>query len=257
MSRQAPDHRGRVEVEGESILSRETALTQFKKKHGLDNLALDDLNLALRHRSYAFEHKELEDNERLEFLGDAIIDAVTSDYLYRMDESADEGSLSKWRSRLVSRTSLGRCAKAMNMGPILLLGKGEADTGGMHRLSTLGSALEAIVGIHYLRNGYQAAHDFTCEYIVKPLVGDQRLESTADFKSELQEWTQHRYKRVPEYRIVMERGPAHEREFEVEVSINQNVLGRGRGQRVKSAENTAARAAIDHLQTIGEWTVKE
>ena len=201
--------------------------------------------MALTHRSFAFEQGLPEDNERLEFLGDAVIGMVTSEVLYQMDSKADEGVLSKRRSRLVSRALLGRRALEMGLGDVILLGRGERDSGGGKRRSILGSALEALVGIIYLRLGYDQASDFIRQHILKDLL---KLTATdelqGDYKSALQEWAQQRLHQVPVYRRVGEEGPDHSKRFFVTVSVAGAVLARGEGSRIKSAENDAARRAL-------------
>jgi ribonuclease-3 len=199
----------------------------------------------MTHRSFAFEEHLEEDNERLEFLGDAIIGAVASEYLFGNDSEADEGVLSKRRSRLVSRSALGRRAQAMGLGGLILLGKGERDSGGMHRLSTLGSVLEALVGVVYLNLGHQPAWKFVREHILQSLVEDERYQLfEGDAKSELQEWTQQHFRIVPVYHLITEEGPAHKRSFLVEVEVQGKLLARGSGSRIKNAEGEAARKAL-------------
>ena len=216
--------------------------------HGLQDLPVEELTLALTHRSYAFETGSTQDNERLEFLGDAVIAAVTAEYLFEIDPEASEGVMSKRRSRLVSRSVLGRRAIELGLGDIILLGRGERETGGARRRSTLGSALEAVTGIVYLRLGFESARRFIRTHILEPVAVQTVAEAAAwDYKTELQEWTQSRFREVPAYRRMGEEGPPHERMFHVQVEINGRAVAQGSGRRVKLAENEAApRGARTH-----------
>ncbi len=228
---------------------RELDRMWFLAEFGLNDLDAAAFDLAMTHRSFAFEEDIEEDNERLEFLGDAIIGAMTSEFLYEKDHEADEGILSKRRSSLVSRSSLGRRALAMGLGRLILLGKGERGSGGMHRLSTLGSALEAVVGVVYLKLGFGPVRQFIREHILQSLVGDDRYRlSQGDSKSELQEWSQQHFRLIPAYQLIAEQGPDHNRSFLVEVEVQGKTLARGRGGRIKSAEGEAARKALASIR---------
>lgn len=228
---------------------RQQALKQFQLDYGLERLAPEDLDWSLTHRSFSFEAGLGRDNERLEFLGDAILSAVTAEFLYETHPDSPEGLLTKHRSRMVSRVSIGRQAAAMGLGPIILLGQGERDTGGAHRLSVLGSALEAVIGIVYLKLGYDFCRRFVRDHILQALVAEHADEASAgDHKSALQELTQQRHKQVPLYRRLGEEGPAHDRRFLVSVEIGGRELARGSGKRVKEAQNEAARLALDVLR---------
>ncbi|MCL5271562.1 MAG: ribonuclease III [bacterium] len=211
------------------------------------------LDQALTHRSFAFENNLAYDNERLEFLGDAIIAAVTSEYLYTTHPEADEGRLSKLRAHLVSRQLLGRRAGEMGLGGIILLGRGERETGGGKRWSILGSALEALVAVVYLRLGYATASQFIRRSILQPLAGVVPPRGVGDdFKSALQEWAQRVCRIVPVYARVGEEGPADSKSFHVEVKVAGRLLARGSGARIKAAENDAARRALDKIKA-GEF----
>lgn len=237
-------------------LQREQLLERFMQDYGLTELSPRDFDLALTHRSHAYETGGGEDNERLEFLGDAVIAAITSEFLYTRDPAADEGLLSKRRSRLVSRHLLGLRAQDMGLGELLLLGRGERDTGGAHRRSILGSALEALIGIVYLRLGFDAARRFAQVHVLESLVQLDVVEhSHEDFKSMLQEWAQLHYKKVPRYIRLGEEGPDHDKKFFVQVELGGHVLAQASGVRVKLAQNEAARLALERIQN-GELTVQ-
>ena len=227
---------------------RDQRLKAFQENYGLEELDVGDLNHALTHRSYAYEVGVGEDNERLEFLGDALIAAMTAEWLFEADSQADEGTLSKRRSRLVSRVALGRHALQMGLDGLILLGRGERDTGGARRRSTLGSALEALVGIVYLRLGFEAARKLIRIHLLAPMLEQSTHLTHEDFKSLLQEWAQQYHKVLPAYTLLQEEGPAHERRFTVEVSVAGQALARASGQRIKQAENEAARLGLQKIK---------
>lgn len=230
--------------------SRAERLRRFLVAHSLPQLELEDLELALTHRSFAHEQSLSADNERLEFLGDALLTAIAAEYLYEQTPALAEGEMTRRRARLVSRETLGRYARQIGLGELILLSRGEIDTGGRERLSIAGSALEAIVGILYLRHGFDAARRYVRDEIIASLTTGADLEGDArDYKTELQEWTQRLHKQVPQYRRVSEEGPAHDRRFTVQVIVADEILGEATGTRVKGAENAAARLALDVLRS--------
>jgi ribonuclease-3 len=225
----------------------------FLERHEYGDLPLEDFALALTHRSHAYESGASADNERLEFLGDALISAITSETLYASAPESDEGAMSKRRSRLISRAVLGRRAAEMGIGDIVLLGRGERETGGARRRSILGSALEAIVAAIYLRLGFERARRFVMEHVLADLLAAETREDLAeDYKSTLQEWSQQHYRVVPTYLTVSQAGPDHEKRFTVSVNLRGQRLAEGIGRRIKSAENDAARLALQRLQANPE-----
>ena len=235
--------------EAESEPQRDELVRRFLEKYGLQGLALEDLTLALTHRSYHYEKGLSEDNERLEFLGDSFIAASASEYLYEKDLAADEGALSKRRSRLVSRALLGHRGMEMGLGEIVLLGRGERETGGRHRRSILGSALEAVVGAVYLRLGFAAAREFVRRHILEELIHFSADElAHGDYKSTLQEWAQEHFRVVPVYKRIGEEGPDHDKQFFVQVEVAGRILAQAPGQRIKTAESEAARLALEKIE---------
>lgn len=202
------------------------------------------LNQAMIHRSHRAEAGLNEDNERLEFLGDSVIGLACTEHLIRLYPDSDEGSLSKLRATLVSRQVLGRIAVDMELGELLLLGTGEERSGGRERRSILGSALEAVVGAMYLEYAWRELHQAIVEGIIEPALELNEKNQIVDYKSRLQEWTQRELQEVPEYDVIREEGPDHLKEFEVEVRLEEKLLGRGVGRRKKTAENEAARDAL-------------
>ncbi len=217
--------------------------------HGLDLspdcVNWDRLNRALIHRSYRTEADLDEDNERLEFLGDSVIGLAATEFLLRRFPDVDEGHLSKVRGALVSRAVLGEIAKSLDIGSLMLLGTGEERSGGRDRPSILGSALEAICGALYLSCPWPSLKASLERHIIVPGLELAERNFAVDFKSRLQEWSQHHFQCVPEYRVVEEGGPDHHKTFRVEVRIRDEVVAEGVGRRKKYAENDAARHALE------------
>lgn len=206
---------------------------------------------ALTHRSYLNENPdhELPDNERLEFLGDAVLGFLAGEYLYSALPEAREGELTALRAALVNAVALAGFARQIELGPLLLLSKGEAASGGRERAALLSAAFEAVVGALYLDHGVERTREIVLQ-IIAPEV--ERLAEGAlekDAKSRLQELAQARWQITPLYRTVEERGPDHAREFTVEVVIGEEPYGRGSGRSKQAAEQAAAREA---LRTWGE-----
>ena len=203
---------------------------------------------ALTHRSYLNEHTEaLEDNERLEFLGDAVLDFLVGAWLYNHYPEMAEGQLTRLRSALVGNEQLAQFARQIHLDYLLLLGKGEEDTGGRDRHVLLGSVFEAFVGALYLDKGLIAVEKF-----VEPLLEEAVLlilegRKDQDAKSLLQEWSQSQGLGPPIYRTVGAFGPDHDKTFEVEVLIGNEVYGRGEGHSKQTAAKNAARQALDSL----------
>ncbi len=229
--------------------SREALLQEFCLVHRLEAISPDRIDLALTHTSYANENEVPGDNERLEFLGDAVLATAASAYLFDIFEQRDEGVLSKLRAQIVSRRMMGKRGEELGLGPLMLLGRSEGKTGTRPRRSLLGSALEALLGVLFLDLGYSAAAEFVVEKIVEPSLREiEHNEQLGDFKSDLQEWTQARSSGVPNYRLVEESGPDHKKSFCVEVLVDGRVLAHGEGSRIKLAENEAARLALATLK---------
>lgn len=219
---------------------------EFEKKIGYDFKNKDLLRHALSHTSYINEHKKekSESNERLEFLGDAIVDMVVSDYLYRLDSKMSEGVLTKLRACVVCEGSFARVASKMDYGSYLLLGKGEEATGGRQRSSVLADAFEAVVAAMYLDSGIETVS----EWIISKLKGEIELAMqghlTKDYKTLLQEAVQKGVHGRVTYDIVDEYGPDHAKTFCAEVFIDGERMASGSGTSKKDAEQAAASAAL-------------
>ncbi|MBI5233042.1 MAG: ribonuclease III [Deltaproteobacteria bacterium] len=202
------------------------------------------------HSSYLNEKKgkDLKSNERLEFLGDAVLATVVSHILYSRFTGIDEGELTKLRSRLVNKRILARLSKDMGLAEYLMLGKGEALNGGRENPSILSDLFEALVGAVYLDSGYEGAYKFIEERFL-PLIEKTLTElRDFDFKPELQELVQKRFKEEPCYRLIREEGRPHKKTFEIEVIVAGKALGRGIAARKKDAEQLAAKEALSVMR---------
>jgi ribonuclease-3 len=204
---------------------------------------------ALTHKSYAFEAETGRDNERLEFLGDAVVGLVATRTAYEDFPEYDEGRLSQAKAAVVSRKTLGARARELGFGNVVRFGRGEARSGGALRLTTLGSALEAFVGALYLLRGCETASRWVYEKVLAPARSMMPHAADEDFKSRLQEWTQAHFDCLPQYQKIAEFGPDHCKTFQVEVRVQEHLLGRGEGKRLKDAENIAARQALERLKS--------
>jgi ribonuclease-3 len=206
------------------------------------------LSRSLTHRSYLNEHPEaLEDNERLEFLGDAVLDFLVGAWLYDHFPEMAEGDLTRLRSSLVRTEQLADFANQINLGAAMRLGRGEEDGGGRKRVALLCGTFEALIGALYLNGRMEAVRLFMeplLERAVAEVVSERRDQ---DPKSLLQEWVQSQGFGPPYYRTIEARGPEHEKEFEVEVLVNGEAVGRGIGHSKQSATKAAARAALQAM----------
>lgn len=199
---------------------------------------------ALTHSSYANERKiQSGSNERLEFLGDSVLSIVVSEHLYTNLKVA-EGELTKLRASLVCEKSLHIFAKQINLGAFLLLGKGEENTGGRERPSILADAFEAVIAAIYLDGGMEAARKYILGFMPKDLEHSTKF-AFKDFKTVLQEVVQKNPEEKVEYVLIDEEGPDHNKRFVVEVMLNSQVIGRGKGKSKKEAEQFAAREALE------------
>jgi ribonuclease III len=208
------------------------------------------LEQALVHSSFINENpsRTLKHNERLEFLGDAVLDYIVAEKLYRDNPDMAEGEMTRLRASLVRRETLARLADGITLGSFLSMGKGEENTGGRTKIPNLAGALEALIAAVFLDQGAEKTRDF----IVR-LYGEEwdRLTQrgvTMDHKSRLQEYSQSRFQEIPSYRLISETGPDHEKKFVVEVLVNDKVVGQGAGKSKKLAETEAARAALKNLK---------
>lgn len=202
------------------------------------------LNTALTHSSYANESKvKISNNERLEFLGDAVLSIVVSDYIFAHCPNLPEGDLTKLRAALVCEKSLCKFSKSLNVGDFLKLSHGEKNNDGNKRPSILADAFEAIIAAIYLDGGLGSAREFILRFVI-PDVKNPQLSSFKDYKTQLQEIVQQNQGETIHYNLVDQTGPDHDKRFWVEVCLNNNVIGKGDGKSKREAEQCAAKEAL-------------
>ena len=214
-------------------------LSEFEKLIGYEFRDKNLLTQALTHSSYANEHhmKKLSDNERLEFLGDAVLEVCSSEFLYLNYADLNEGKLSRLRASLVCEPTLAFCCKEINLGEYVLLSKGEDLTGGRNRKSILSDAFESIIGAMFLDGGMEPAKTFIYRFVLNDIEHKQLFY---DSKTRLQEVVQANFKEPLKYILLSESGPDHAKEFKVEAKVGDTTLGYGIGSTKKAAEQEAA-----------------
>jgi len=211
------------------------------------------LTMALVHRSFRFENNEYDfDNQRLEFLGDAVLGLVSASHLYDSYKDADEGTLTHLRSTVASGKALAKVARQVGLGESLMLGKGEEQSGGRHRESNLADVLESVIGAVYLDGGIKAVDKVFRKLILPELEGKRTSVWAENPKGRLQEIAQRLWQCSPHYRTTAEKGPSHAKVFMIEVIVNGNPMGRGKGASKREAE---AQAALDALERLGEQSL--
>ena len=208
------------------------------------------LLLAITHSSYANEKKGegLSSNERLEFLGDAVLNIITSDYIYKNYPALPEGELTKTRASIVCEDSLMKCARKIGLGYYLLLGKGEENTGGRARTSILSDAFEALIGAIYLDGGLEKAAEFIHGAMKDIYENINSCKVFVDYKTQFQEAVQKSGEQKIVYKILAEKGPDHNKVFDVQLSVGDKIYGTGEGKSKKEAEQNAAMAALGKLR---------
>jgi ribonuclease-3 len=215
-----------------------------------DQTLLDE---ALTHKSYVNERKGVActDNERLEFLGDAVLSLVISEYLAAGLPDSTEGALSKLKAQLVSESSLERVARRLQLGGYLKLGRGEVLSNGREKASLLADAVEAVLAAVFLDGGFEASRQVTVHLFAEELSqieARERQPGAEDYKTQFQEWCQKRYDLLPHYETIRESGPDHDKRFDVELTIRGEVVGAGSGRSKKEAEQQAAKQALERAE---------
>lgn len=223
------------------------ALSDIQRKVGYQFRNEELLERALTHKSYANENRVTAHNERLEFLGDAVLSLVISEYLMQTCQDSSEGDLSRLRAAVVSEPALASIAREIGLGKYLLLGRGENQTGGRDKDSLLANCLEALIASIYLDAGKAAIETFVIRFFKELIEKTCMSRSPLDYKTTVQELCQERLKQLPEYHIVAETGPNHRKQFIVELVIKGETYGRGAGKSKKEAEQRAAKDAIGKL----------
>ncbi|MEW6055897.1 MAG: ribonuclease III [Bdellovibrionota bacterium] len=223
--------------------------------YAFQNLGL--LELACIHKSFGNEQRAAEsvqtrDNERFEFLGDAILDLIVSKILLETYPESSEGDLSKMRAGLVNEKSLAKVAKSLNLGDYVWLGKGESQTGGREKDSILASTFEAVVAAVFLDGGFETAEAWVRGQFLERIKSPRESEAHHDYKTKLQELVQARHKSAPKYEVVQSTGPDHDRTFEVQLLVNGLVVSAAKGKSKKDAEQQAARLALEKYEQLAE-----
>ena len=217
----------------------------LEKKLGIKFKNKNLLKQALIHRSYLNEHPEekLEHNERLEFLGDAVLELIVSEYLYQNYQNP-EGELTAWRASLVNANNLSNLAKNLGINDFLFLSKGEAKSTGKAREIILANTFEALIGAIYLDQGLKQAKNFIKKHLIKQLPEIIEKELYKDPKSKFQEIAQGKFKITPTYKVLKEEGPAHEKKFTVGLFLNEKFIAKGEGSSKFEAEVEAAKKGL-------------
>ncbi len=226
---------------------------EFLQVSGLSFKDPSLLRRALTHRSYLNEHPDaVEDNERLEYLGDAALDFISAAWIYNRFPEMNEGELTRLRSALVRTEQLAAFAQEIKLGEAILLGKGEAITGGRKRQALLCAAFEALMGALFLDAGLQAVDTFMQPRLLQATQSAIEDERLLDARSQLQMWAQAEIGETPQYETVSSSGPDHAREFVVVVNVGDRISARGTGKSKQEAAQRAAGAALGKVQTLDE-----
>lgn len=235
----------------EKIRKEDVAIEAIEKNIGYSFKDKSLLKLALTHSSYTNDNHEdkLSHNERIEFLGDAVLELSSSDYLYKNYPNMPEGKLTRLRASIVCEPTLAMCAKEIELSKYILLGKGEENTGGRDRDSIVSDAFEAVIGAVYLDGGFAIAKDFVERFVLNDIEHKQLF---FDSKTILQEIVQKEFKSKVSYELVDESGPDHNKSFSVEVKLDDKVIGCGTDRTKRKAEQRAAYEAILYLKQHSE-----
>ena len=226
------------------------ALEELQRQLGVQFRRPRMLSEALVHRSYRSEGAGNCSNERLEFLGDAVLGQIVAEYLYQSFPQWTEGELTKLKAAVVSEVTLSEAARRIELGRFLVMAKGEEQSGGRDRPSLLSDALEAIIGATYLDRGLRAARELVLGVLGEAISALEQDEQRRDFKTLLQELIQGRHQQPPVYTVVAEEGPDHDKTFVVGVRFGRHLLGEGVGKSKKEAEQKAAKEALEDLDRL-------
>ena len=230
-------------------MAKSASLEKLQKRLGVTFKDGTLLAQALVHRSYIHENPdfELADNERLEFLGDSLLGLVIAEKVYEDFPELAEGGMTKLRAALVRKETLARLAESLGLGDYLYIGRGEESSGGRAKQSILVGAFEAVIAAILIDQGFDVCRDFVRRIFAEEVGRAVEERLGEDYKSQLQEVVQAKHKLAPAYRVVGVRGPDHDRDFTVEVSVDGDVIGSGRGKSKRQAEMAAAQAALEGL----------
>lgn len=223
---------------------------KFAEENNIPVQNIQLLNTALTHTSYANEHKNevIHDNERLEFLGDAVLDLVVGEYLFLRFPTWPEGNLTRAKASAVCKPACAECAAKFHIGDYMCLGRGEEMSGGRTRVSILGDAFEAVIGAIYLDNNYEVASRFILGHLKKYLDLIDEGNYDHDYKTDLQELVQKHKDAEIHYEVIRDEGPDHDKTIWMKITINGKDFGTGKGKNKKEAAQKAAKEAIGRLQ---------
>lgn len=231
------------------ITRRKKMSKELEKKLNIHFNNLELLERALTHRSYLNEHRSIDkSNERLEFLGDAVLELIVSDYLYRKYANRPEGELTSFRSAIVRTESLANASREMGYGKYLKMAKGEEESGGRDKDYILANSFEAVLGAIYIDQGYQSCKKLVTDILISKIdnIVEKRLD--IDSKTKIQEVAQSKYSKTPTYVVLKEHGPDHNKKFVVGVKIGNKVIGKGRGASKQKAEEAAAQKGLKYIE---------
>jgi len=227
---------------------RKRELVLFQKQADIKFKNLDLLNLAFSHRSFSNESSaDIDNNERLEFLGDSVLGLVVSEWLFVHLPNLDEGDFSRIKSFVVSEESLATIAKKLRVDNFILIGKGEEYSGGRSKKALLADCLEAVFGSYFLDSGFKAATDFIQRLLVPEIKNVLENKHRKDYKTLLQEYVQKTYKSTPRYELLKKTGPEHDNTFWMQVAVLKKVFGPASGSNKKEAEQAVAKIAYESL----------
>lgn len=236
------------------MINDETRKQQLRELQDILGINFNDIRIldqSLTHTSYAYEvngNNGAFQNERLEFLGDVVLNLVVSEYIYKKYPDYKEGQLAKMRSKIVSKPILAKHAKYLGLGEYLLLGKGEEMTGGRNRHSILADTFEAIIGAIYLDSGLETSRYFVLKQLEEDIEKITHNAQVQDYKTDFQEFTQKNFKILPFYKVIKKEGPDHNKTFEIAVTVKGKVWGIGKGKSKKEAEQQAAFFALQKIK---------
>ena len=210
------------------------------------------LKEALTHRSFSNENDKTKkfDNEKLEFLGDAVLNLITTEYIYNLEKDKNEGELAKLKSQIISEPVFSAIANDLKLGDYLYLSNGEILSGGRERKSILGDAFEALIGAIFKDSDYYTTKDIALKFLLEKINNLEEIEGTGDYKTILQEVFQSKYRKMPEYELLSTKGPDHNKEFKIAVKLDNKIYGVGIGKSKKEAEKNAAREALEKIEEL-------
>jgi len=229
---------------------RMNSIEDLEKNLGIQFSNRDFLLTALTHRSFLNENREVpEHNERLEFLGDAVLELIVSDFLFRKYTDRAEGDLTSFRAALVRTDSLAQIAKELGLGEHMRLSRGEEDSGGREKDYLLANTFEAVLGAIYLDSGYEDCVQFVHRVLLPKIEDIVKHRLDIDNKTKIQELAQSIYKSTPTYEVTDEQGPDHDKIFTVVVKIDNKIVGEGKGSSKQRAEEQAAKIGVEYIES--------